>query len=251
LPAHAHADMFSFELYIGGERVFVDSGVYEYTAGEWRDYFRSTRAHNSLEIKGKNQSEVWNSFRVARRGAPFGTKWQFHESVQWVQSQHDGYKRLPEKIIHRRSVIVFTEGIWIFVDELFGKGQVSANSYLHLYPDFSYMRRKTNQWSVLGTITPIWITSFQVEKTWIDKGVEKPNIQGWFSDSFNLKVPNEVLTLSVTHHVPIRFGYAISKHSPVSLETVSVTESTLDLFVKGIGNGYRLGINDSGVSIDK
>ena len=110
LPAHAHADMFSFELYIGGERVFVDSGVYEYAAGKWRDYFRSTRAHNSVEVNGKDQSEVWASFRVARRSVPIGTKWHFDERVQWIQSQHDGYTRLPVKIIHRRSVIVFIGG---------------------------------------------------------------------------------------------------------------------------------------------
>ena len=251
LPAHAHADMFSFELYVGGERVFVDSGVYEYTAGEWRDYFRSTRAHNSVEIDGKNQSEVWDSFRVARRCAPVGTKWQFDERVQWIQSQHDGYKRLPEKIIHRRSVIVFTEGIWIFVDELFGKGKVSAKSYLHLYPDFTYTRKKPNQWSVSGTKTPIWITTFQGAKIWIDKGVEKPAIQGWYSESFNQKVANEVLTLCVSNHVPIRFWYAISKNAPISIDTITVTESNFGLFVKGFENKYNIDINSLGVDIDK
>lgn len=251
LPAHAHADMYSFELYVGGERVFVDSGVYEYTAGKWRDYFRSTRAHNTLEINGIDQSEVWASFRVARRSAPSGTKWQFDKRVQWLQSQHDGYKRLPEKIIHRRSVIVFMEGIWIFVDELFGKGKISANSYLHLYPDFTYIQKKQNQWSVSGTITPIWITTIQGAKTWVNKGVEKPVIQGWFSEFFNQKIANEVLTLSVTNHVPIRIGYAISKNAPVSIEIRTVTESSLALFVKGSENEYRVGINDLGVSINK
>jgi uncharacterized heparinase superfamily protein len=251
LPAHAHADMFSFELYVGGERVFVDSGVYEYTAGKWRDYFRSTRAHNSVEISGKDQSEVWGSFRVARRSVPIGTKWHFDERVQWIQSQHDGYTRLPEKIIHRRSVIVFIEGIWIFIDELFGKGEVSASSFLHLHPDFTYTRRKPNQWSLSGTMTPIWITTFQGPKTWVNKDVEKPVIQGWFSESFNQKVANEVLTLSGTNHVPTRFGYAISKNSPVSIEIGTVTESTLALFVKGLENEYRVGINDLGVNINK
>jgi len=251
LPAHAHADMFSFELYVGGERVFVDSGVYEYTAGKWRDYFRSTRAHNSVEVNGKDQSEVWASFRVARRSTPVGTKWQFDNKVQWIQSRHDGYKRLPKKIIHRRSVIVFIEGIWIFVDELFGKGEVSANSYLHLHPDFTYTRREANQWSVSGTTTPIWISTFQGLKTWVNKGVDKPVIQGWFSESFNQKVANEVLTLSVTDHVPIRFGYAISKNEPANIEIRTVTESSLALFVTGLENEYRVGINDLGVSINK
>ena len=70
LPAHAHADMLNYELVIRGRRVIVDSGVYEYQAGAWRDYFRSTRAHNTVEINRENQSEVWSSFRVARRARP-------------------------------------------------------------------------------------------------------------------------------------------------------------------------------------
>jgi len=137
------------------------------------------------------------------------------------------------------------------VDELFGKGKVSSNSFLHLHPDFKYTRREQNQWSVSGTITPIWITAFQGAKTFVNKGVEKPLIQGWFSESFNQKVANEVLTLSVTDHVPIRFGYAISKNEPANIEIRTVTESSLALFVKGLENEYRVGINDLGVSINK
>src|SRR6202011_6026913 len=43
LPAHAHADLLSYELTVGGRRLVVDSGVYEYAPGSWRNYFRSTR----------------------------------------------------------------------------------------------------------------------------------------------------------------------------------------------------------------
>ena len=76
LPAHAHADMLSYELMVGARRVVVDSGVYEYAAGPWRDYFRSTRAHNTVEIAAENQSEVWDSFRVARRARPGRVVWE-------------------------------------------------------------------------------------------------------------------------------------------------------------------------------
>ena len=52
LPGHAHGDLLSFELSLGGHRVFVDSGVESYEADELRRYCRSTRAHNTVELDG-------------------------------------------------------------------------------------------------------------------------------------------------------------------------------------------------------
>jgi uncharacterized heparinase superfamily protein len=47
-PGHAHCDTLSYELCIDGRKVIVDSGVYEYVAGEMRQYVRSTAAHNTV-----------------------------------------------------------------------------------------------------------------------------------------------------------------------------------------------------------
>ena len=62
IPAHAHADIFSYELSINGIQFIVDSGVYEYKAGEMRNYVRSTKAHNTVSIDGKDQAECWGEF---------------------------------------------------------------------------------------------------------------------------------------------------------------------------------------------
>src|SRR5262249_28301674 len=66
LPPHAHADLFSIEASVGGVRMLVNSGTGDYERGAWRDYWRSTRAHNTVEVDGVDQSEVWHSFRMAR-----------------------------------------------------------------------------------------------------------------------------------------------------------------------------------------
>ena len=55
LPAHAHADIFSFELSLEGQRFVVDAGVFEYAAGEWRDFARSTAAHNTMTLDDRDQ----------------------------------------------------------------------------------------------------------------------------------------------------------------------------------------------------
>lgn len=66
-PGHAHADALSFELVAGGERVITDSGVYEYVPGPLRAFARSTRAHATIEVDGRDQAELWGAHRVGGR----------------------------------------------------------------------------------------------------------------------------------------------------------------------------------------
>ena len=51
---HAHSDALSLELWVDGQPVFVDPGTYCYTSDLGaRDRFRSTAAHNTVMIDGK------------------------------------------------------------------------------------------------------------------------------------------------------------------------------------------------------
>ena len=63
LPAHAHADALSFQLWLDGEPVVVDPGMPTYEPGAERDWFRGTRAHSTVSIDGRDQFELWGAFR--------------------------------------------------------------------------------------------------------------------------------------------------------------------------------------------
>ena len=63
LPAHAHADVLSFQLWLRGEPVVVDPGMPTYDAGAERDFFRSTQAHSTVAVGG-SQFEPWGAFRA-------------------------------------------------------------------------------------------------------------------------------------------------------------------------------------------
>jgi hypothetical protein len=63
LPPHAHADALSFQLWWDGAPVLVDPGSYTYEAGDDRDWFRSTRAHSTIRVDGRDQFETWGAFR--------------------------------------------------------------------------------------------------------------------------------------------------------------------------------------------
>jgi uncharacterized heparinase superfamily protein len=103
LPGHAHADTFSFEMSVGAERFIVNGGTSVYAAGALRRFQRSTAAHSTVEIGGENSSEVWASFRVARRARIVETAIERDGDARVIRGAHDGYSRLPGRPIHRRS----------------------------------------------------------------------------------------------------------------------------------------------------
>ena len=70
LSVHGHGDIYSYELSLDGRRVVVDGGTSTYQAGPERDWVRSTRAHNTVEVAGADQCEFFGAFRVGRRGRP-------------------------------------------------------------------------------------------------------------------------------------------------------------------------------------
>jgi uncharacterized heparinase superfamily protein len=134
LPGHAHADTLSFEMSIDGKRVFVNSGTGTYDSSAQREFERSTAAHNTVVVNGENSSEVWASFRVARRARPFDVRTGTDEGGLWVEGSHDGYRRLRPPVVHRRRIEASSHEVKIS-DHVSAVQPAVANLYLH--PDFS------------------------------------------------------------------------------------------------------------------
>lgn len=133
IPGHAHADTFSFELSIEGQRVFVNSGTSIYGLSDERVRQRKTEAHNSVVVDGKDSSEVWSGFRVARRAFPDKPIINEDNGVVSIECAHDGYMRLPGKVTHSRRWQIQNDQLAIF-DSLSGSFS-SAEAHYHLHPD--------------------------------------------------------------------------------------------------------------------
>jgi uncharacterized heparinase superfamily protein len=179
LPAHAHADMFSFELTIGGRPMVVDSGVFEYESGEWRQWFRSTAAHNTVSIDHRDQSEMWGSFRVGRRARPRDVVWIDQPDFTAVGGAHDAYAPLA----HARWIVAVKQArLWIVVDRVMGPRGHVARSFLHLHP---------------GAVLPGFASL----------GASTERLRGWYSEAFGAKGENEIVALTAA--TPCWFGYVI------------------------------------------
>ncbi len=228
LPAHAHADLLSYELMINGQPVVVDSGIYEYAAGPWRDFFRSTPAHNTVSVERHNQSEVWSGFRVAQRAKPRLISRQESDGYLLVEAEHDGYCRLPVPVVHRR-VLLWVKGRFRLVaDRMQGRGRVQAHSYVHLHPDMEARKKKSRGYQLTGRSDSISIQYFGFDESSTVRGREAPFLQGWYSPEFGKRYPNTVITFSKRGELPFCFGYIISTCGNPSVDTrVSKEESTL------------------------
>jgi hypothetical protein len=130
-PGHAHADTFSFVLYVDNQPLIVDSGTSTYEPGMRRAWERSTSAHNTVEVNGSNSSEVWAGFRVGRRARVT----LLADQPTTLTARHDGY--LYRGVLHERTWLVAPEYVQI-TDRLIGSktnGPETGVARLHFHPD--------------------------------------------------------------------------------------------------------------------
>ncbi|MEX2397868.1 MAG: heparinase II/III family protein, partial [Balneolales bacterium] len=66
-PGHSHNDAGSFVLHVKNKPFIVDTGTSTYKNNVRRAYERSVKAHNTTHPINYEPSELWGSFRIARR----------------------------------------------------------------------------------------------------------------------------------------------------------------------------------------
>ena len=180
LPGHAHADTLSFELSLAGRRLIVDTGTSQYGIGNERLRQRSTRAHNTVEVDDISSSEVWGGFRVARRARPFDLQVSRRAEEVLVQCAHDGYRRLPGRVIHRREWRFGLHSLKI-TDFVEGRHKKAVARY-YLHPDVEVIDREGGGGEmVCGNRTICWLisggTTEVVASTWHPEfGLVVPNL---------------------------------------------------------------------------
>lgn len=141
IAAHGHADCLSFSLAVNGREVLVDPGTYDYyTYPEWRNYFRSTLAHNTVEIDGQSQSELQGAFMWGHRANATLVDWVDEDVQVSVVGEHDGYAKLDDPVLHRRSLALDkTTGAVSIVDRLLCSGSHEARVSFHVAPGCSVL----------------------------------------------------------------------------------------------------------------
>lgn len=128
-PGHSHCDCLSFEVFIDKQPLFVNSGTYQYQ-GEKRQYFRSTKAHNTLMIDNHEQSDLWGEHRAGKR---------IKKVAGTIDSDTFCGTFLNQFNEKSNREISFKNGYLSVLDSFESvKEDIVARSYLHLAPGYSY-----------------------------------------------------------------------------------------------------------------
>lgn len=195
LPAHAHADCLSFELAVDGRRLVAGAGTSTYQPGRQRQYERSTAAHSTVTVDGADQTEVWSTFRAARRARATLERAVDDGSTIEVSASHDGYRRLPGRPEHRRTWRVDDTGIEI-LDEVTGAGAHRVEAFLHLLGD----ARRTDAGISTGD-TVVAFSGFPVS-------VELRSAM--LAQGFGRRRPGHVVAASAHGHLPVSVATRIT-----------------------------------------
>jgi uncharacterized heparinase superfamily protein len=133
LPAHAHADTLSCVVHLGGEPLLIDTGTSTYAPGAARDHERSTAAHNTLEVDGRDSTEVWGAFRAGRRARVVDVRAHADANAVTVEAGHDGYRYLTGRPTHHRRWSVHADELRVD-DTVTGRGRHRVTVRWHLAP---------------------------------------------------------------------------------------------------------------------
>ncbi|RWP42903.1 heparinase II/III-family protein [Mesorhizobium sp.] len=187
IAAHGHADALSLTLCIDGEPVLVDPGTWLYgSGGVWRNWFRSTPAHNTLNIEGKSQSIIAGMFNWSHKAiaelveSEPGTHWK-------LRARHDGYKS-RFGVVHQRTVTHKADGI-VVNDQLLG-GRRVAEIVFQLAAGLG-TDRDENTVTVLRGDEPLIAMRFPDAAVDIRAGGDAPGQGGWVSPRFGVRQPAE------------------------------------------------------------
>ncbi|MQA03036.1 MAG: heparinase [Streptosporangiales bacterium] len=201
IAAHAHADALSIELRVGGIDVLADPGTYCYhDQPRWRSYFRSTIAHNTVELGWRDQSIAGGPFLWSQPvdGSSLDVAVGSHASrVRWC-AEHTGYWTLSTGTGHRRTVVLDRERRVLEVGDHFdvdGSPPAIRMAY-HLGPAVDVSLRgstATLSWTAVDGGGNGATVELPERLSWsLHRGETEP-ILGWYSPSFGERVPTYTL----------------------------------------------------------
>jgi hypothetical protein len=198
IAAHAHADALAVEVRVGGVDLLADPGTHCYGAEPaWRDWFRSTLAHNTLEVAGADQSvaagpHLWA--RQAQAELEAATGLDGGPVAEW-RAAHHGYRRLRPPAVHRRRVRLERPARRLVIEDRLDGGAHDCRLAFHLGPEVACSLeggRAVLAWDD-GNGRRRATLALPDGLAWrrLEGRTDPP--AGWYSPSFGVRVPTVML----------------------------------------------------------
>ena len=191
LPAHAHSDLLSFDLYQHGKPIIIETGTSVYGNNKVRYYERSGAAHNVLQLapfRKQNKInwiepiEVWGNFRAARKAKVQEKSCGLNDDgAIWIRGTNDSHQRFGAK--HTRTVFLNLSNenkiYFKLIDEVVCSKKMHWRQFWHLGPEQSE--------DLLEEMILKLKEQFELEEKWFFT---------WFSMGFGKRIRRKTLCLS-------------------------------------------------------
>ena len=192
--AHGHADLLSPVLWLRGQCLFVDAGTFTYNGDpQLRRHFRSAHAHNVVTVDDRDYAEQSGTF--GWRNPPRGIceSWTDGE----FRGSHNAYRDLGVTVRRR---ITYAGGMFTIADAVEGAGAHRLRWRFHLHPNLKILRCADNTFEFAGGFTM---------RVQAPPGARLGVGDGWYSPSYNCRVPIHVCEILLDATLPVVAKFTI------------------------------------------
>lgn len=197
LAAHGHSDALSVLLWAYDQPFLVDSGTYLYEIeSPFRNYFRSTRAHNTVCVDHLNQSEIAGPFLWSSKAEAFLEEWSQDADRVRVSGWHNGYERLSDPVIHKRTVELDKKQQKITIlDSIVARQSHEISIFFHFSPQCDVREIRDRYWEIENQGKRIFFMADPGCLCRIVKAGKEP-LGGWVSPQYDVLEPAFTLCCS-------------------------------------------------------
>jgi hypothetical protein len=201
---HGHYDDLHLSVAAFGRDLLVDGGRYWYKGDRWREYFRSSAAHNVVLVDGLGQND-------SGRGTDLKGRHAIRPEFDFLRAEHATGFGSIKGVRHARAVVYLRGLCWLVFDRVTVDKPRAVEVLWHFGPDCTVKAEGLE--AVSGDegkgnlrVVPAGGPGWKLE---LVKGQEKPSIQGWYSPTYNVKHPNSTAVYSAKLAKSATFAWAL------------------------------------------
>jgi hypothetical protein len=149
IGGHAHAGQLAFNLWFAEKPMIIDSGCCNYDDPALIQWYRTSRAHNTVLIDGKTDAEtsgqnLWTNSRITQNRV---IDWNKNENLQYCRMVSPAVEESNSLVNWYRSVVLVRDDYAVIYDSFEGTGEHSYEILFH-FADYE-ITRNTGSKSIL------------------------------------------------------------------------------------------------------
>ncbi|MEM9400524.1 MAG: alginate lyase family protein [Verrucomicrobiota bacterium] len=218
---HLHYDKLHLSVSAYGRNFLVDTGRYNYRWDYKRNYFTGTYGHNTISVNGRRQA-LGNKLRHRP------------ETSDVLLKEHYDFARGEARFFdtslvqkHKRAVLRYKDLFWLVVDEVINFEEHDIEAFWHFDPGCSVVAGEDHSYETVDAgvanlkLIPIGLQQWQSH---IEKGRDDIMLQGWWSRSYNEKIPCATAVYQTKAMGPQIFAWLLVPYLPGKAREVSIDD---------------------------